>query len=365
VPNFRAITPESARSEDRPSVLNPRDTLKTLITGGAGFIGSHLAEAFCRRGDKVVVLDDLSFGTLDNLAWRATTDDLDFVRGDAGDGVLLNKLLNDCDRVFHLAAMPSVQQSITAPLESNRRNLDAALQLLVAARDARVGRVIFASSSSVYGEAKPEAGPEASSPRLLSPYAVQKSAAEQYAQMFHRLYGLPVVTLRYFNVFGPRQDGDSEYAGVVTRFCKAVLNSQPITVYGDGRQSRDFTYIDNVVSANLLAAEAPEGKIAGCVFDCATGSSVSVLELAAALAELTGTPVAQSWEPSRVGDIRDSRANISAIERELGYRVSVSWKEGLRRTLEYYRLTRPTQWRHAPRVIDSGPIRREFLDLRV
>jgi UDP-glucose 4-epimerase len=309
--------------------------LKALVTGGAGFIGSHLAEALCRRGDKVVVLDDLSSGTLDNLAWRASGDELELVQGDAGDGVLLKQLLNDCDCVFHLAAMPSVQQSIIAPLESNRRNLDTTLRLFVAARDAGVGRVVFASSSSIYGEAKAE---EALRSLPLSPYAVQKGAAEQYAQLFHRLYALPVVTLRYFNVFGPRQDCDSPYAGVVARFCKAILNCQPITICGDGQQSRDFTYIDNVVSANLLAAEAPEGKIAGRIFDCATGTSVSVIQLAGALADLTGRPLAQSLEPSRVGDIRDSRANISAIESELGYRVLVSWKEGLRRTLDSYRL---------------------------
>jgi nucleoside-diphosphate-sugar epimerase len=312
--------------------------LKALVTGGAGFIGSHVSEALCRRGDKVVVLDDLSSGKTDNLAWRAPGDELEFVQGDAGDEALLNQLLKDCDCVFQLAAMPSVQQSIIAPLESNRRNLETTLRLFVAARDARVGRVVFASSSSVYGEASAEEKQEASHGRPLSPYAVQKCAAEQYAQLFHRLYALPVVTLRYFNVFGPRQDYDSPYAGVVARFCKAVLNSRPITIYGDGQQSRDFTYIDNVVSANLLAAEAPEGKIAGRIFDCATGTSVSVIELAGALADLTGSPLAQSLEPSRVGDIRDSRANISAIESELGYRVLVSWKEGLRRTLDSYRL---------------------------
>jgi UDP-glucose 4-epimerase len=312
--------------------------LKALVTGGAGFIGSHLAEALCRRGDKVVVLDDLSSGTLDNLAWRASGDDLEFVQGDAGDGVLLNQLLDDCDCVFHLAAMPSAQQSIIAPLESNRRNLDTTLRLFVAARDAGGRRVVFASSSSVYGDAKAKASQEASSPGLLSPYAVQKCAAEQYAQLFHRLYALPVVTLRYFNVFGPRQDYDSPYASVVARFCKAVLNSRPITIYGDGQQLRDFTYIDNVISANLLAAVAPEEKIAGRIFDCATGNSVSVLELADALAELSGKPLAQSLKPSRVGDIRDSRADISVIERELGYRVLVTWKEGLQRTLDSYRL---------------------------
>jgi nucleoside-diphosphate-sugar epimerase len=311
--------------------------LKALVTGGAGFIGSHLAEALCRRGDKVVVLDDLSSGTLDNLAWRAPAHELEFVQDDAGDDILLKRLLKDCDCVFHLAAMPSVQQSIIDPLESNRRNLDITLRLLVAARDAGVGRVVFASSSSIYGEANAAVKEESLSPTLLSPYAVQKCAAEQYAQLFHRLYALPVVTLRYFNVFGPRQDYDSPYAGVVARFCKAVIHSRPITIYGDGRQSRDFTYIDNVISANLLAAAVPEEKIAGRIFDCATGDSVSVIELVDALAELTRRPLAQSQEPGRVGDIRDSRADISALESELGYRVTVGWKEGLRRTLDSYR----------------------------
>src|SRR2546421_5683855 len=316
--------------------------MKALVTGGAGFIGSHLAEALCRRGDTVVVIDDLSSGRLENLAWCAPGDELEFVEGDAGDAVLLKQLLNDCDCIFHLAAMPSVQQSINDPLESNRRNLETTLRLFVAARDAGVARVVFASSSSVYGEEKRDAKEEEFCRQPLSPYAVQKCASEQYAQLFYRLYRLPVVTLRYFNVFGPRQDYASPYASVVARFCKAALNSRPVTIYGDGQQSRDFTYIDNVISANLLAAAAPEEKIAGHILDCATGTSVSVLELANALAELTGRPLAQSLEPSRVGDIRDSRANISAIESELGYRVLVSWKEGLRRTLESYRFDRIT-----------------------
>ena len=284
------------------------------------------------------MLDDLSSGKLDNLAWHAPGDELEFVEGDAGDDDLLKELIEECDCIFHLAAMPSVQQSIDAPLESNRRNLETTLQLLVAARDAGVGRVVFASSASVYGEKNAEVKEGAFCGQPLSPYAVQKCAAEQYAWLFHHLYGLPVVTLRYFNVFGPRQDYDSPYAGVVARFCKAILNSRPITIYGDGQQSRDFTYIDNVISANLLAAAAPEGKIAGRIFDCATGHSVSVIELAGALADLTGRPLARSLKPGRVGDIRDSRADISALERELGYRVSVSWKEGLRRTLDSYRL---------------------------
>jgi UDP-N-acetylglucosamine/UDP-N-acetyl-alpha-D-glucosaminouronate 4-epimerase len=310
--------------------------MKALVTGGAGFIGSHLAEALCRRGDHVVVLDDLSSGTLNNLTWCASGQDLEFVQGDAGDDGLLKQLLEDCDCVFHLAALPSVQESIVAPMESHRRNLETTLSLFVAARDAEVGRVVFASSSSVHGDAKAGAKEEGR-PQLLSPYAIQKCAAEQYAQLFYRLYGLPVVTLRYFNVFGPRQDCDSPYAGVVARFCKAVLNSRPITIYGDGRQSRDFTYVDNVISATLLAAGAPEEKIGGRIFDCATGASVSVIELVDALAELTCRPLAQSQEPGRVGDIRDSRADISALESALGYRVTIGWKEGLRRTLDSYR----------------------------
>jgi UDP-glucose 4-epimerase len=294
-------------------------------------------EALCRRGDSVIVLDDLSSGTLDNLAWCAPAHDLEFVEGDAGDDALLKQLIEPCDCVFHLAAMPSVQQSINAPLESHRRNLDTTLHLFIAARDAGVRRIVFASSSSVYGEGDAEPKSERSRPQPLSPYALQKYAAEQYALLFHHLYALPVVTLRYFNVFGPRQDYESRYAGVVARFCKAVLHSHPITIYGDGQQSRDFTYIDNVVSANLLAAAAPEEKIAGRIFDCATGQSVTVLELARALAELSGRPLAQTRKPSRAGDIRDSRANVSAIESELGYRVEVGWKEGLRRTLDSYR----------------------------
>lgn len=312
--------------------------MKALITGGAGFIGSHLAEALCRRGDEVVVLDDLSSGTLDNLAWREPAHDLEFVQGDAGDDALLKQLIQGCDCVFHLAAMPSVEQSIDAPLESNRRNLEATLRLFLVARDAGLRRVVFASSASVYGEAKAESNRQAQRPQPLSPYAIQKYAAEQYAQLFHRLYALPVVTLRYFNVFGPRQNCDSPGAGVVARFCKAVLDYRPITIYGDGEQSRDFTYIDDVVSANLLAAEAPKERIAGRIYDCATGTSVSVNELANAMAELTGRPLARTSQRSRIGDIRDSRASITAIERGLGYRVSVNWKEGLRRTMESYRL---------------------------
>ena len=315
--------------------------MKALVTGGAGFIGSHVSEALCRRGDKVVVLDDLSFGTLNNLNWRAPGDKLEFVQGDVCDDVLLRKLIKDCDCIFHLAAMPSVEQSMIAPLESNRRNLDATLHILVAAHDARIGRVVFASSASVYGEARAEAESKTPGAQPLSPYALQKWAAEQYAQLFYRLYALPVVTLRLFNVFGPRQNLGSPHAGVVARFCNALLDSRSLTIYGDGKQSRDFTHVDNVVSATLLAAAAPENKVAARIFDCATGTSVSVLELARTLAEFAGRPVTQRLEAGRPGDILHSRANISPIEKQLGYRVLVDWKEGLRRTLDWYRSQPP------------------------
>jgi len=312
------------------------NTLKALVTGGAGFIGSHLSEALCRRGDKVVVLDDLSVGMLDNLSWCTPGDELEFVQGDACDDLLLRKLTRDCDCIFHLAAMPSVQHSIIAPLESHRRNLETTLHVFVAARESAIRRVVLASSASVYGET----GSEPSTTQPLSPYALQKWAAEQYAQLFYRFYALPVVTLRYFNVFGPRQNLESPYAGVVVRFCNALLESRPFTIYGDGKQSRDFTHVDNIVSANLLAAAAPENKVAARIFDCATGTSVSVLELAITLAEIAGRPLFQCLEASRVGDIRDSRADINPIKKQLSYRVLVDWKKGLRRTFDWYRSQR-------------------------
>lgn len=311
--------------------------MKALVTGGAGFIGSHLAEALCRRGAKVVALDDLSLGSLDNLAWRRSGDELEFVQGDAGDAALLRKLVPGCDRVFHHAAMPSVPRSVAEPVESNRQNLDAALLLLVAARDAGVKRFVFASSSAIYGDAPVERKVETLPPAPLSPYALQKYAAEKYGQLFHQLYGLPVVSFRYFNVFGPRQSFDSPYSGVIARFCTAMLKGESPTIFGDGRQSRDFTYVDNVIAANLLAAEAPAEKVAGKVFNCATGGSVSLLDLVAQLNQLTGQSLAPRFEPPRAGDIRHSRADISAICRELDYAVSVGWQEGLRRTLDAYR----------------------------
>ena len=311
--------------------------VKILITGGAGFIGSHLAESLCRRGARVIVVDNLSLGNVANLGWRQSTDDLEFIQGDIADEGLLRQVVPGCEAVFHEAALPSVPRSVAQPIESNRHNLDAALRLLVAARDAGVKRFIFASSSSIYGDVEVALKHEALPPNPLSPYALQKFAAEKYAQLFHRLYSLPTVCLRYFNVFGPRQAFDSPYSGVIAKFCTAMLAGQRPVIFGDGLQARDFTYIDNVVQANLLALEKPAALVAGKVYNTAGGQSISLLDLVAELNRLTGQNLAPRFEPPRVGDVRSSQADLSAAQQTLGYQPRVGWQEGLARTLEFYR----------------------------
>ncbi len=309
--------------------------MKALVTGGAGFIGSHLAEALCRRGAQVIVLDNLTLGKVANLAWRGNGDAVEFVEGDVANEALVKQLIAGCDWVFHEAAMPSVPVSVAKPIETNTQNLDATLRLLVLARDAGVKRFLFASSSSIYGDVDVPAKHEGLPPSPLSPYALQKYGAEKYGQLFHKLYGLPTVSLRYFNVFGPRQAFNSPYSGVIAKFCTGMLAGNAPVIYGDGLQARDFTYIDNVVHANLLAAEA--AGVAGKVFNVAGGQSISLLQLVAELNRLTGQSLAPQFEPTRVGDVRSSMADISAAQRELGYQSEVSWEEGLRRTLEFYR----------------------------
>jgi nucleoside-diphosphate-sugar epimerase len=309
--------------------------MKALITGGAGFIGSHLAEALCRCGAKVTVVDNLSLGKIANLDWKRAGDELEFVEGDVADESLMKQLIAGCDWVFHEAAMPSVPVSVAEPVKTNTQNLDATLRLLVLARDAGVKRFLFASSSAIYGDSDAPAKHEMLPPQPLSPYALQKYGAEKYGQLFHQLYGLPTVSLRYFNVFGPRQAFNSPYSGVIAKFCTGMLAGKAPVIYGDGLQSRDFTYIENVVQANLLAAEAPNA--AGKVFNVAGGQSISLLQLVGELNRLTGQTLKPQFEPSRVGDVRSSLADISAAERELGYRCEISWQEGLSRTLEFYR----------------------------
>lgn len=311
--------------------------MKALVTGAAGFIGSHVAESLCRRGARVVALDNLSSGSLDHLAWRKDCDALLFSQGDVNDDKLVRQLVTDCDWVFHHAALASVPRSVAEPLASNALNLDATLKLLVAARDAKVKRFIFASSSAVYGDSDASPKNEMSPPNPLSPYALQKYASEKYCQLFHQLYGLETVSLRYFNVFGPRQSFDSPYSGVIARFCTAMLQDRPPTIFGDGHQSRDFIYVDNVAAANLLAAEAPAARVAGKVFNIAGGRSISLLQLVEELNRLTGRKLTPHFEPPRAGDMRHSLADISESQRELGHDLKVTWQEGLRRTLDFYR----------------------------
>ncbi len=312
--------------------------MKALITGGAGFIGSHLAEALCRKGAKVVIVDDLSSGSLDNLQWRKSGDEVELIQADLFDEKLMTRVLQGCDWVFHEAALPSVPRSVAEPLRTHHQNLNLTLQLLVQARDARVKRFLFASSSSVYGNSTISPKHEGLPPQPVSPYALQKYAAERYGQIFHQLYGLETVGLRYFNVFGPRQSFNTPFSGVIALFCPALLANCPPTIFGDGLQSRDFTYVDNVVSANLLAAEAPAEKAAGRVFNVAAGQNITLRQLVDELNRLTGRNFTPKYEPPRPGDVRHSLADLTAISEAIGYRVLVKWQEGLAKTLEYYRM---------------------------
>lgn len=311
--------------------------IKALVTGGAGFIGSHIAQALCARGARVVVLDDLSTGdSAANLAWKKPGDSLEFVQGNVCDNALLNKLVQGCDWVFHEAAIASVPQSVAQPVESNAINLDATLNLLVAARDAGVKRFMFASSSAIYGENETPLKHEGLPVQPITPYGLQKYGSERYCQLFHQLYGLETVALRYFNVFGPRQSFSSPYSGVIAKFCTIMLQGQAPLIFGDGLQSRDFVYVDNAVEANLLAATRPAEKVAGRVFNTAGGASVTLLDLVAELNQLTGQNLQPRHEPGRSGDIRHSAADLTAARQHLGFEPAVTWQQGLKETLAFY-----------------------------
>ncbi len=311
--------------------------MRALVTGGAGFIGSHLAEALATAGVEVRILDNLQLGSRDNLRWIRKEQAVTFFEGDLRDATTLRTVMEGCDWVFHLAALPSVPRSVEQPLESHAINLNGTLQLLQTAREAGVGRVIFASSSAIYGESSAATKHEALAPAPLSPYALQKYAAERYGQLFHQFYGLDTVSLRYFNVFGPRQSHASPYSGVIARFCTAALSGHPPTIFGDGTQSRDFTYVDNVVAANLAVASAPREKVGGRVFNIAAGESISLLRLLDRLSELTGRRIEPVFAPIRPGDILYSRADIAEACTAFGYRPSVGWEDGLEKTLAWYR----------------------------
>jgi nucleoside-diphosphate-sugar epimerase len=303
-----------------------------LVTGGAGFIGSHLVEELVRRGERVRVLDDLSTGQLKNL--ERVLDRIEFVEGDILDDDTVRAAMRGVRRVFHQAALRSVPRSVDDPLTSNRVNVEGTLNVLRAARAADVERVVYASSSSVYGAAEALPLHEGLTPRPVSPYAVSKLAAEHYCQVFTRVYGLPTVGLRYFNVFGPRQDPESLYAAVVPRFIAAALRGDSLEVHGDGRQSRDFTHISNVVAANCLAAERAEAV--GEAFNVACGRRHSLLDMIRILGDElpAGTPPLR-WHhtPARAGDVRDTQADLTKARQRLGYQVAVGFEAGLRDTV--------------------------------
>jgi len=306
-----------------------------LITGVAGFIGSSLARAVLSRGDQVRGVDNLSTGNRENIA--DIRDRIDFLEADIVDLDPMHKACAGVDFVLHQAAIPSVPKSVLDPLGSNRANVDGTVNVLVAARDAKVKRVVYAASSSAYGDTPTLPKHENMKPDPISPYAVAKLASEQYMISFYRCYGLETVCLRYFNIFGPRQDPSSPYSGVLAKFITQMLRGEPPTINGDGEQSRDFTYIDNAVDANLLACTAPAQKAAGEMFNVATGRRVTLNETFKALQGLTGYKGQPTYGPERGGDIKHSLADISKAEASLGYKPKVDFEEGLRRTVEWYR----------------------------
>jgi UDP-glucose 4-epimerase len=304
-----------------------------LVTGGAGFIGSHLALALLERGETVRVADDLSTGKRDNLALLEGRAEV--LTGDLAEIAFARAATAGMDVVLHQAAIPSVPKSVADPLTSHRANVDATLAVLVGARDAGVRRLVYAASSSAYGDTRELPKREDMAPNPLSPYALQKLVGEQYLQMFTRLYGLDTVSIRYFNVFGPRQDPSSPYSGVIALFVTRLLAGQPPLVVGDGEQTRDFTYIDNVVDGVLRAAAAP--GVAGRVINVATGRQTSINQLAQAIQRLLGSDLAPQHVEARPGDVRDSLADIGLARQLLGYEPLISFEEGLRRTVDWYR----------------------------
>ncbi len=306
-----------------------------LITGIGGFIGSSLARALVARGERVRGIDNFSTGKRDNLA--DIRHGIELLEADINDQQAIAEACRGVDYVLHQAAVPSVPRSVANPMESNQANVDGTLNVLVAARDADVKRVVYASSSSLYGDTPTLPKHEGMVPNPISPYAVSKLAGEHYMGAFYRSYGLETVSLRYFNVFGPYQDPTSMYSGVLAIFITRMLRGEQPTIYGDGEQSRDFTYIENVIEANLQACTAPASQVAGKAFNCATGRRVSLNETYGVLQQLTGYDGPPKYAPPRAGDIKHSLADISLAEKHLGYRPKVSFEAGLRQTVAWYR----------------------------
>jgi len=307
--------------------------MRYLVTGGAGFIGSNTVDELVRRGHSVVVLDDLSSGKEDNLAELRTK--ITFMKGSITDIEVVRKAMHEADYVMHLAARTSVPRSVKDPIETNKINIDGTLNVLVAARDAKVKRVMFAASSSAYGETATLPKVETMQPQPISPYGVTKFVGELYLQTFGRCYGLENVALRYFNIFGPRQDPSSPYSGVLAKYCTSFLEETQPVVFGDGEQTRDFTYVENAVQANILACEAP--NVSGKVFNVGTGGRTSLNQVLKVLGEISGNRLEAKYEPPRDGDIRDSQADISEAREYLGYDPQVMFEEGLQKTFDWYR----------------------------
>ena len=303
-----------------------------LVTGGAGFIGSHLSEELVRRGHRVRVADSLITGKRSNLDH---VPGVEFMQGDLADLDFARRAVNGCEFVLHQAAIPSVPRSVADPITSNRANVDATLNVLVAARDAGIRRLVFAGSSSAYGDTPTLPKHEQMPVNPLSPYALQKVVGEQYLQMFTRLYGLETVSIRYFNVFGPRQDPSSPYSGVISVFATALLENRSPKIYGDGEQTRDFTYVANVVDGVLRACEATGAS--GQIINVATGGRISLNQLYETMRGLVGASARPSYVDARAGDVRDSQADISKARELLGYEPIVSFEEGLRHTVAWYR----------------------------
>jgi UDP-glucose 4-epimerase len=307
--------------------------MRALVTGGAGFIGSHLVDALAEGGHSVRVLDDLSTGFQSNLHPAA-----ELVPGDVADEDVVQEAIAGVEVVFHQAAHRAVLRSVEHPLATDRANTRGTLTVLKAASDAGVRRVVYASSSSVYGSTSQEPVSETAAPRPRSPYAVTKLAGEDYCRVFTELYGLETVALRYFNVYGPRQRPDSAYAAVIPLFIDALTTEESPVVHGDGKQSRDFTYIDDVVAANLAAADAPAERCSGMAYNVAGGAAYSLLELLDILGGILGVEPAPVYTAPRPGDVRHTRANISAASRDLGHEPKVGFADGLERLVEWFQV---------------------------
>ena len=323
--------------------------MRFLITGGAGFIGSHLVEHFVAAGHDVTVLDDLSSGRRTNLA--AVRREIRFIRGSVTDLNTCRRAVEGVDCVLHHAAVTSVQRSVDEPLVTHTVNATGTLNVLLAARDKGVSRVVYAGSTSAYGNTATLPNSEEQVSRPLSPYAASKLAGEEYCVAFHATYGLETVVLRYFNIFGPRQDPNSQYAAVVPRFIAAALAGERPTIFGDGGQTRDFVYIANVVHANVLAAGAPAAGVGGEVFNVGCGQGVSVNQLWERVRVLAGVPVVPVYTQGRAGEVRDSVAALAKARRLVGYEPIVDFEEGLRRTIAFYRTGRETQPRKRARTV--------------